>query len=348
MERIVYADYLRIIGIIGVIGVHLSGDYLSKTTLFSSLWYHGVVFSSITRSGVLLFIMVSGLLLLDRPQSLENIPHRIKRVMVPFIFWIFIILLKMILIDHYFVVNSLPEFLNLFICSLLDPFIISEEFWYIYMIIGFYLMLPILYKWIKNATEKEIEYFLIVWFAVLVLNYAGIHFMLLSYLNLFVGHIGFFLLGFYLSKNDSKYFNSVTFGLILFVIGTFMTFFSIYIPCLVSQQLDLSYIVLQNLSPFFVLKAMGMFLICKNLDYEKLFGNYVNSVNNYAMKFAEMTYGLYLIHILVPIRLIFNINISPFINVPILTLIIIVVVSALLLLMNKIPVLHYFTGMKKA
>ena len=65
----------------------------------------------------------------------------------------------MILIDHYFVVNSLPEFLNLFICSLLDPFIISEEFWYIYMIIGFYLMLPILYKWIKNATEKEIEYF---------------------------------------------------------------------------------------------------------------------------------------------------------------------------------------------
>lgn len=34
MKRIVYADYLRIVGILGVIGVHLSGNYLSHTVLF--------------------------------------------------------------------------------------------------------------------------------------------------------------------------------------------------------------------------------------------------------------------------------------------------------------------------
>ena len=90
MERIIYADYLRVIGILGVMGVHLCGNYLSQTPLFSSLWYQGTLFYSITRSGVLLFVLVSGLLLLDRPQSIDRLPHRIERVMLPFIFWLFI------------------------------------------------------------------------------------------------------------------------------------------------------------------------------------------------------------------------------------------------------------------
>ena len=72
MERIVYADYLRVIGIIFVIGVHLSLSYVSYPPAFSDLWFQGVISSSITRAGVLLFIMVSGLLLLDREEPLKK------------------------------------------------------------------------------------------------------------------------------------------------------------------------------------------------------------------------------------------------------------------------------------
>ena len=346
MNRIVYADYLRIIGILGVIGVHLSGDYLSKTVLFSGLWYQGLLYSSLTRSGAILFIMVSGLLLLDRPQSLDKIPHRVERVMTPFIFWLFIIFLKFTFIDHVFTVTSTVDFLSQFINCLLNPAVISEEFWYIYMIIGFYLMLPILYKWISNTDEREIEYFLILWFIVLTLNYFNVNIMLLGYLNLFTGHLGYFILGYYLSKKDSKYTNSVWIGAALFIFGTLLTLLSMYIPTLMSQQLDLTHLGIFNLSPGSVFKSMGMFLILKNLNYEKIFGKSVEKVNNFAMKFAEISYGLYLIHILVPIRMIYNVNISPFINVPFLILVIVVVVAVLLLIMNRIPILQKFTGMK--
>lgn len=345
MNRIVYADYLRIVGILGVIGVHLSGDYLSHTVLFSGMWYQGLLYSSLSRSGALLFIMVSGLLLLDRPQSLDKIPHRIERVMTPFIFWLFIIFLKYIFVDATITVTSPVDFITQFIHILLNPIIISEEFWYIYMIIGFYLMLPILYKWISTCDEKEIKYFLVIWFGILTLNYFNTDILLLSYLGLFTGHIGFFILGYYLNKKNNKFTTSVWIGALLFAAGTIFTFLSMYIPTLMSHQLNLTYLGLYNLTPGFVMKAMGMFLILKNINYNKLFGNRTEKVNNFAMKFAEICYGLYLIHILVPIRMIYTVSITPFINIPFLTLVIVVVVSILLLIMNRIPILQRFTGM---
>lgn len=346
MERIVYADYLRVIGILGVMGVHLCGNYLSQTTLFSNIWYQSTLFYSITRSGVLLFVLVSGLLLLDRPQSIDRLPHRIERVMVPFIFWLFIYYLKIIYVDHVVIINSVQDFISQFLFCVINPDFISIEFWYIYMIIGFYLMLPLIYKWISNTNEKEIQYFLILWFVILVLNYFNAHIMILNYVNLFSGYLGFFVLGYYLNKKDSKYTNNFSLGLVLFIIGTLMVLFSILIPTWTFGQLNMDYVGYLNLAPSSVFKAVGMFLMVKNIDFEKLFKSRTDSVNNFMKKFAEITFGLYLIHLLIPLNGIWSINVSPFINIPICLLIIIVVTYVLLNIMNRIPILQRFTGMK--
>ena len=100
MERIIYADYLRVIGIICVIGVHLSLSYVNFHHAFSNLWLQGIISSALTRAGVLLFIMVSGMLLLDRDEPLNKVPQRLKRVLVPFYFWLFYYFMKDVLIDH--------------------------------------------------------------------------------------------------------------------------------------------------------------------------------------------------------------------------------------------------------
>ena len=346
MERIAYADYLRVIGILGVMAVHLCGYYLSQTPLFSNLWYQGAVFFSITRSGVLLFILVSGMLLLNRSQSIDNLPHRIKRVMIPFIFWLFMFFLKLVYVDHTIFVTSLTDFVYKFIDSVLNPGIVSIEFWYIYMIIGFYLALPVLYKWISNADDREIEYFLILWFVILVLNYFNTHIMLLEYVNLFSGYLGFFVLGYYLDKHNSKYTNSFTIGLILFIIGTLMLLFSILIPTWTNGQLNMDYTGYLNLAPSSVFKATGMFLMLKNLNFERLFASRTSSVNHFMMKFSEVTYGLYLTHLLIPLNHVWSVNRSPFIEIPLCIVIIIIVSSIVLNIMNRIPVLRNFTGMK--
>lgn len=346
MKRIVYADYLRVIGILGVMGVHLCGYSLYQVPLFSNLWYQGALFYSLARSGVLLFTLVSGLLLLDRPQTIQKLPHRIERVMIPYIFWLFIYYIKMIYIDHTLFASSALEFVSQFIDCLLNPGYIQIEFWYIYMIIGFYLALPILYKWIKNTDEKEIQYFLVLWFIILVLNYFKAHMMILEYVNLFTGYLGFFVLGYYLNKKDSKYTNSFTVGLLIFIIGTIMMLLSILIPSWTTGQVNLDYVGYLNLAPSSVFKAIGMFLMLKNINFEQLFGSKTESVNTFMMKFSEITFGLYLIHLLIPLDKIWSVNISPFINIPLCLLVIIIITYILLSIMNRIPILQRFTGMK--
>ena len=73
-----------------------------------------------------------------------------------------------------------------------------------------------------------------------------------------------------------------------------------YIPTLMSQHLDLTHFGIFTLSPVSLFKYRGMFLYLKTWIMRKYSVN-LSKVNNFAMKFAEMSYGLYLIHIAVHI-----------------------------------------------
>ena len=105
-----------------------------------------------------------------------------------------------------------------------------------------------------------------------------------------------------------------------------------------------------NIEPGSCIKMMGLFLILKNTDFKQAFGKYSEKINTYVIKFAGLTYGIYLM-VNVPLDLIkdygyFNLEISPFINVPIIIAVSVMVSVVMLLVMNKIPVLKKFTGMK--
>ncbi|WP_323737227.1 acyltransferase [Methanosphaera sp. ISO3-F5] len=351
MERIIYADYLRVIGIICVIGIHLSLSYVNFHHAFTNMWFQGILSSAITRAGVLLFIMVSGMLLLDREEPLSKVPQRLKRVLIPFYFWLFYYFMKDVLLDHQLVnVNSTNTFFIELINVLSDPTKISIEFWYIYMIVAFYLMLPLLYQMIKHVSEKEIEYFLVIWFIVLLLNFFKHKIYILNYMNLFTGPLGYFILGYYLHKKDSKYTKSKKFGLTLFLLGILILILSFYIPALIAGQTDTSYILVGNIEPGSCLKMMGLFIIFKNINFKKVFGKYSDKINSYILKFAGYTYGIYLI-VNIPLDFIkdhgwFNLEISPFINIPLLITISIIISIIILYVMNKIPILKKVTGMK--
>lgn len=351
MERIVYADYLRVIGILCVIGVHLSLSYVNKYPAFTNMWFEGVISSALTRAGVLLFIMVSGLLLLDREEPISKVPHRLKRVLIPFYFWLFYYFMKDVIVDHQLLnVHSAETFLIELYNVIIDPTKISIEFWYIYMIVAFYLMLPLLYQMIKHVSEKEIEYFLVIWFIVMLLSFFRHKIYIINYMNLFTGPLGYFILGYYLNKKDSKYTRSKKFGFLLFIAGIIILILSFYIPALIAGHTENSYIVLGNVDPGSCLKMAGLFIIFKNIDFKTAFGKYSEKINSDIIKFAGYTYGIYLI-VNIPLDLIkdygyFDLRISPFINIPLIIAVSVIVSIAMLWIMNKIPVLRKFTGMK--
>jgi surface polysaccharide O-acyltransferase-like enzyme len=90
VKRIFYLDQLRALAIIAVVLIHVSLFYFvsSRIDIHSFNWFVSNVFYSMCRFCVPIFLMLSGILLLNKDYNfIEFIKKRYKRVILPFLFW---------------------------------------------------------------------------------------------------------------------------------------------------------------------------------------------------------------------------------------------------------------------
>src|SRR5690606_22413849 len=102
-------------------------------------------FSSSVRFCVPIFVMITGVLLLQKPEELSIfLRKRFTRLLFPFIFWSFIYISLKTNIDWSW--NEIAVFAGKQLKS-------GAEFhlWYVYMLIGVYLFIPVLSKWTVSA-----------------------------------------------------------------------------------------------------------------------------------------------------------------------------------------------------
>ncbi|WP_373135830.1 acyltransferase family protein [Phocaeicola plebeius] len=74
--------------------------------------------------------------------------------------------------------------------------------WFIYTFIGFYLLVPIISLWIKQASKRELKIYLLLWLIAQCYSYLLL-FLEVNSFNLgilFIGYAGYFLLGYYLNR----------------------------------------------------------------------------------------------------------------------------------------------------
>ena len=84
-KRIIYLDYLRVIGIFGVLLNHISTNWISGVSLNSLI---AIFYNSVGRVGVPIFLMLTGVLLLNNKLPIKDfIKRRYPRVIIPFLFW---------------------------------------------------------------------------------------------------------------------------------------------------------------------------------------------------------------------------------------------------------------------
>ena len=77
-------------------------------------------------------------------------------------------------------------------------------FWFMYTLAGLYLLTPILSQWLKNASKREIEFYLLIWAITLIYPYLS-KVLIINENNTgvfyyFSGYLGYFLLGYYLQN----------------------------------------------------------------------------------------------------------------------------------------------------
>lgn len=190
-NRIFGIDLLRVVAMILVLVDH---------TIVVGLDAENVTWRYFVAGDGVLFFMISGAMILPVEGSNKAfLKKRFRRILPPFFIWSIIYLL----LDWHFEGWTLSQLWKEFYSLPLKPSFGAA--WFMYALIGFYLVAPIMSVWIKNSSRRWIEYALVLWALSTTIPYAcffvdfpqNIHDTMLSP---FVGYLGYMLLGYYLYR----------------------------------------------------------------------------------------------------------------------------------------------------
>jgi surface polysaccharide O-acyltransferase-like enzyme len=153
-SRILALDLLRAAAAFAVVLLHCAAPLLtSYDDVGPSAWWTGNLYDSAVRWCVPAFVMLSGALLLGRQESLSVFwARRAKKVLVPLVFWSAVYALWAWARGKGLGWHDLlrePAYFHL---------------WFFYMILGLYVLTPILAVFVRGAAGPLLTYALAVWF----------------------------------------------------------------------------------------------------------------------------------------------------------------------------------------
>ena len=282
-NRILYLDTIRIMACVMIVAMHapIPNTGLGSVVLSSD--------SLLTAPGIGLFVMVSGALLLPvRLSTKDFLRRRLGKVVGPTVVWTLIYWAVAPWTEIVHRGNGMRSFLSI-------PF--SAQFngvlWFMYMLVGLYLLAPILSAWLQRASRKEVEFYLVVWAITmcypLMRSYIEINEGYTGALHYFGGYSGYFLLGYYLNS---------------YVVRASWLFFMLllFVPWAVAAYMKIMggfanfYDLFWYLSILTAMTSMAWFLIIRRLipdfDASSALHRTVVLISNYC-------FGVYLSHILV-------------------------------------------------
>ena len=354
-KRIFYFDALRAFAIISVIIFHVAntcGDnLLTHNLIFNYNWLLTDVGKTCFRCGVDTFLMLSGALSLGRAWEIKPfLKKRIPRIAAPFLLWGFVLSLFVVGISYMYpsLIHVVDSFNVVCFLEFLGKAYLAKSgffspYWFFWMILGTYLIMPIFNRWLFHSDLKEAEYFLFFWLITCIFDYTiGVKFPV--QLTYFSGPIGMVVLGYYLRHTKRKVFNNIWISILLIVISTAA---AVYFSHMFSTPND--FYTYERYSIIIVAEVIGIFTLFKNLSNLNLNVLPENGIIRKAIfSIAQCSYGIYLTHRVV-IVLFFEaykkvIPYKPlFIILAILGL---VIPWFVLVLLNKVPYLNEVIGVK--
>lgn len=159
LERNMAFDVLRIVAAFSVVMLHVSGTFIKTSEVGSVDFCLANFMNSISRFGVPIFVMISGAIFLSETKQISVKKlwlNNILRMLIVFGVWSF----------AYYVYQSLYywnfDFWRQGIVRTITGCVYaSDHFWFFFMIIGLYALVPILRTWVHHATKKELDYFVV-------------------------------------------------------------------------------------------------------------------------------------------------------------------------------------------
>lgn len=323
-ERVVWYDVVRLAAMYILVCCHSADpfNYVPEgSAMVADIKFWGALWGSMMRACVPLFVMLTGALLLPQRGPVGPFyKKRISRVFWPFLIWSVIYCLFPVLLrlpgggpdtvrnfipyaDQDFLAQSLPLSLKHIARIPLNYSSIDVHMWYIYMIIGLYLYIPIFSAWVEKASRNAKKWFLIAWGVTLVFPYynyfidpylwGSCPWNQFGALYYFAGFNGYLLLGHYLKDTEWSLKKTLLIGIPMFVAGYLMTFAGF-------RHMTLKPDCTEPMAELFwtfnsinvVMMVIPIFLICKKIQVRN------EKVKALLANLTACGFGIYMIHYL--------------------------------------------------
>ena len=338
-SRVVYADALKIFACFSVVFLHLAAGGWSATGIETFEWNVFNIYDSITRFGVPIFVMVSGMFLLNPIKNLSYVDiykKYIPRIVFSFLSW------SLLYAVYPFVSGKMEYKPDIF----MRAFIFGHyHLWYLYMIVGLYIITPLLRKIVQD--KKSVQYFILlsVIFAFLLPFTAKLFqlkdldtFVRKFDVNLVLGYSGYFVGGYYIDYFElSKKTRKLIYMLgILGIIATAMLTYIVSVKAGKANEIFYSY-----LSPNVLIASIAVFVFFK---YEVSKINLSKNILKLSGVLSSCSFRIYLVHDFFNMFLydagIAAVDYNPVVSVPLIASVVFALSFATSFIIEKTPVLN--------
>lgn len=291
-ERNISLDVARIFGALAVIMIHTSGVFLVGYGEASTEFAVGNIFDSISRFGVPLFVMISGALMLDENKeiSLHKLFDRnIKNIVLLLILW------SAFYDIVYNIVFALWKEKELNVKNIIYSFIMGQtHMWYLYMLVGLYLITPFLRSFVRKENRKMVMLFIVIsllsQFTRPTLEKLTLIWEEFGYLSEFIdkfslqffcGYTAYYLMGWYIVhigfEKKRRY--------CIYLVGII----SICVTILYVQITKNYNAAYSNVSILIFMYSIAIFLVLNNITIK-------NEEHNVILLLSNLSFGVYMFH----------------------------------------------------
>ncbi len=291
-------DIARIIAVLAVVMIHCSSAFAKNYELYTGEFIFGNLFNSLSRLGVPLFLMISGALFLDERKNItiqSALTKYAKSIAVITVAWALFYSIT------YNVIFTLLGGGEISLKStVIDILIGHYHMWYLYMIIGLYIITPFLKKFVCKENKNMVLFFIAVAFAAnflaptidkLLTEHFDIGFIgtftEMFYLDFFGGYVTYFLTGWYIvhvgiDKKNVKY--------LVYALGA-VSLCAMFIYVYFTGNYEIAY---DNIGAPVYLYAVSLFLAVNSIktDLKDKTARIIETL-------SKLTFGVYLIHVMI-------------------------------------------------
>ena len=287
-SRNINLDLLRIIAILSVVMVHCSANFVYSNNVYE--FAVGNFFDSISRFGVPIFAMVSGALMINK--KAKDVLLSAKNILILTFIWSSIYAVLSCVVNP-LIAGKGFDFYNFVWALVLGNY----HMWYLYMLVGLYIITPFLSKFVNKGNKRLILFYILISLStsfikpiLVVLSGYSQSFTLLSdlidkfNLGFFSGYISYYLIGWYIVNIG---FDKTLIRRIIYLLGV-VSLTIVMLVTYITKDYENMYSN-ENIFVFLYSAAIFLFIYRLNID----FGEKSKKI---IVWLSKLSFGVYIVH----------------------------------------------------